>query len=63
MMRIALVTPGYAPEVGGIESYVQSLSVKPRALRRLVYAALAGTELALPIVVPLSRLPQPRLRR
>jgi len=31
-MRIALVTPGFAPEVGGIESYVQRLSVELNAL-------------------------------
>jgi glycosyltransferase involved in cell wall biosynthesis len=31
-MRIALVTPGFAPEVGGIESYVESLSVELNAL-------------------------------
>jgi hypothetical protein len=32
MMRIALVTPGFTPEVGGIESYVQNLSVELNAL-------------------------------
>jgi glycosyltransferase involved in cell wall biosynthesis len=32
LMRIALVTPGFAPEVGGIESYVRSLSVELNAL-------------------------------
>ncbi|MGC1238350.1 MAG: glycosyltransferase family 4 protein [Acidimicrobiales bacterium] len=35
-MRIALVTPGFAPEVGGIESYVQSLSVELSALGYVV---------------------------
>jgi glycosyltransferase involved in cell wall biosynthesis len=32
MMRIALVTPGYPPEVGGVEFYVQHLAVELNAL-------------------------------
>jgi len=35
-MRIALVTPGYPPEVGGVESYVHRLAVELNALGLVV---------------------------